>query len=308
MAPGRLRARRGRNPRRLGPGIGLGEHLEQRVVLSDFGGDLLGSALNAISVVTGPVLAPSSSTSSGSSGQASQLRTDIQTLQTDLANVASNSKPTVADLTSLATDSQAILQQATSRVDLKSLDTGINELATALTTTGASTTTAVNDITSALSTGGVSSATITQTITDLTTAINDSGVTSTQLARIAADRAAIQTDLSNLKTSGDGDNDDGSRSSAGSGRSSSSGTNSPTSTPVTTTGGGSTSPTPLIGLTSGADTSTTTTNSTGSGTSSGSTTTGSTTRHKAAHRAGHFVHTAAKRHVAKPLAKFHRRG
>ena len=99
VAPVRAKNLRSVGRRRSRSGIGLGEDLERRIVLSDLGGNLLGSALNAIGVVTGPVSAPTTSTSSG---QTSQLQTDVQALQTELASLAAKSGVTVADLTSLA--------------------------------------------------------------------------------------------------------------------------------------------------------------------------------------------------------------
>src|SRR5579885_926815 len=104
-ARGRRRARRPLSRRRSRTASTLGESLEQRVVLSDWGGNLLGSALDAAGVVTGPVIAPTPSNSSESNPQPSQLQTDIQALRTELANLAQKSGLTVADLTALATDS-----------------------------------------------------------------------------------------------------------------------------------------------------------------------------------------------------------
>ena len=103
--------RRATSGRKFRSGSVIGEHLEQRIVLSDWGGDLLGSALNAVGVVTGPVIVQNSSNSTGSSsGHTSQLRTDVQALQTELASLAAKSGVTVADLTSLAADGQAFAQ------------------------------------------------------------------------------------------------------------------------------------------------------------------------------------------------------
>src|SRR5262249_35140381 len=125
-------ARRAGASRRSRTFSSLGESLEQRVVLSDWSGDLLGSALNSIGVVTGPVVVPTQSSSSGSSGgQTSSVRTDIEALQTELAGLAAKSGLTVADLTALAGDSQAI-EQAGSRIDVQALDKAVDELATAI--------------------------------------------------------------------------------------------------------------------------------------------------------------------------------
>ena len=195
------RDRRATGRRRFRSGSMFGEHLEQRLVLSDWGGDLLGSALNAIGVVTGPVVVQNSSSStSSSSGQTSQLRTDVQALQTELASLAAKSGVTVADLTSLAADSQAIAQ-AGARIDVKSLDSSVNELATAIAA-GTSTTQAQTDFAAVFASTSVSQATITQAFTDLSKAITDSGVNSTDLTTVATDQAAIQTDLSSLPWGG----------------------------------------------------------------------------------------------------------
>jgi hypothetical protein len=139
-------ARRSRTTQRAQNRCTVMEHLEQRVVLSSWGGDLLGPALDAIGVVNGPVVAPSQSTSSGSSGQTSQLQKDIEALQTELASLAAKSGVTVADLTSLANDSRTIAQTAGSPIDIKSLDSAVDELATAIAA-GTSSTQAQTDFT-----------------------------------------------------------------------------------------------------------------------------------------------------------------
>ncbi len=231
------RSKRPAAPRRVRAIGAMVEALEQRVVLSDWGGgNLLGSALNSIGVVTGPVVVPAQSTSSG---QVSQLETDIQALQKELAGLAASSGLTVADLTALASDSQAIAQ-AGARVDVKALDSAVNELATALTA-GTSTTQAQTDFQAVFANTSVPAATVTQAFNDLTTAIKASGITSTDLATVAKDQAAIQTDLANLHKGGDGDSDDsGGTDTSSSGSGSSSGS-SPTGNGCGSSNGGSSS-------------------------------------------------------------------
>jgi hypothetical protein len=169
--------------RRSRSGVGLGETLEQRIVLSDVGGNLLGSALNSIGVVTGPIVVPTGSSSSGHTSP-------YQTLRTELASLAAKSGVTVADLTSLAADNQAIAQ-AGAYIDIKSLDTAVDELATAIAG-GTSTSQAQTDFAAVFANTSVTQATITQAFTDLSKAITDSGVTTTDLTTVAADEAAIQ--------------------------------------------------------------------------------------------------------------------
>jgi cell division protein FtsB len=192
LTPVRAKVLRKAAPRRSRSSVGLGEDLERRIVLTAVGGgNLLGSALNAIGVVTAPILAPPSTTSSGS-GQTSQLQKDVQALQTELASLAAKSGVTVADLTSLAADSQALIQGG--KIDVKSLNAAVDELATAIAG-GTSTTQAQTDFAAVFASTTVTQATVTQAFTDLSTTITDSAVTSTDLSTVAADQAAIQSDL-----------------------------------------------------------------------------------------------------------------
>jgi hypothetical protein len=284
------------------------ESLEHRVVLSDWGRNLLGSALNSIGVVTGPVIAPGLSNSP--TGQASQLETDIQALRTELSTLAAKSGVTVADLTSLAADSRAI-EQAGSRIDLKSLGAAVNELATAIAG-GTSTAQAQTDFTAVFANTSVSSATVTQAFTDLSKAIADSGVTSTDLSTVAADQAAIQKDLANLQNGGDSDGsgsggDCGSGSSSGTGSSGSSGSSSASgsssgsgSSTGTSTGGGTTPPLPTGSPSQAlADSTTTPDSATSGGSTDPSNSPGQTTTTQSS--SGHHHVT----HVAKPSAKVH---
>lgn len=66
-----------------------------------------------------------------SSGAYSQLRADVQKLQTELQSLAAKSGLTIADLENLANDSQAI-NQAGFFFNVQSLDKAVSELATAV--------------------------------------------------------------------------------------------------------------------------------------------------------------------------------
>jgi hypothetical protein len=341
-SPVLARALRHEGPRRSRSGVGLGEDLEKRIVLSDVGGNLLGSALNAIGVVTGPVLAPASSSSSA---HTSQLQKDVQALQTELASLAAKSGVTVADLTGLAADSQALAQGG--RIDVKSLDAAVDELATAIAG-GTSTTQAQTDFAAVYAKTSVAQATIAQAFTDLSKTITDSGVTSTDLSTVAADQAAIKSDLSSRPggsgqsgntgtSSGGGSSGSGSGSSStgsgsgstgsGSGSSSSSSSGSGSSNP--SSGGSTTVTTPITtpplptqststtGDTAIASTTTPTATATGTSTStddSSSSTSGTTTtstNHKATkgHKSGtHAGHVSVKVHAAKTQARSHHTG
>lgn len=88
------------------------ESLEGRVVLSNFGGaDLLGS-LSQIGVVTTVMDAgaPRGGQTQADAGgaQTSQTDTDWQALQTTIQGLAAKSEVTIADLSALSSDSQAI--------------------------------------------------------------------------------------------------------------------------------------------------------------------------------------------------------
>ena len=104
---------------------------------------------------------------------------------------------TIADLQNLTNDSQAIAQ-AGFHFDATTLNPVISELAVAVAG-GASTSQAQSDFAALFSSNSnVSSTTITNTFNDLVKAITDSGVTTTDLSTVAADEAAIQSDLTGL--------------------------------------------------------------------------------------------------------------
>ncbi|WP_076351736.1 hypothetical protein [Paludisphaera borealis] len=173
------------------------ESLEGRVVLSNWGGaDLLGG-LSQIGVVTtvldagGPRGGQTQSASGAS--QTSQTDTDWQTLQTKIQGLAAKSAVTVADLSALTSDSQAI---ATAGGGLKteSLQTVLGSLATAVAG-GADTTQAQADFNALFSGSKVDQATIDKTFTDLVQTIKDSKITTTDLTDFAAAQAALPNKL-----------------------------------------------------------------------------------------------------------------
>ena len=142
------------------------ESLEGRVVLSNFGGaDLLGG-LSQIGVVTNVMDA-----GGPRGGHTSQANTDWQTLQTQIQGLAAKSDVTVADLSALASDSQAI---ATAGGGLKAdgLQTVLGSLAAAVAG-GGDTTQAQTDFNALFSGSNVDQATIDRTFTDLVQTIQD---------------------------------------------------------------------------------------------------------------------------------------
>ncbi|MFI5455011.1 MAG: hypothetical protein ACHRXM_06125 [Isosphaerales bacterium] len=187
------------------------EALEHRVVLSNGGsgsliaslpGSLIGS-LSHVGVVTTPI-APIQSVlppivpmafAVGSSSW-TQLNSDVKALESELQTLAAKSGVTIADLQSLTSDSQAI-SQAGFHFDSQTLSPVISELAAAVAG-GSSTSQAQSDFSSLFSGSTVSASVIDPTFSGLVTAIQDSKVTPTDLSTVAADEAAIQTDLPKL--------------------------------------------------------------------------------------------------------------
>ena len=104
-----------------------------------------------------------------------QLETDLAKLQADVQAVAAKSGTTVADLSALAADAQAIAR-AGLWLDPQSLNKVTNELATAVAGR-ADTTQAKTDFAALFTGSSVAQATIDTTFTDLTQAIKDSGIT-----------------------------------------------------------------------------------------------------------------------------------
>ncbi len=238
----------------------------QPIIISPFGGLSLLGSLASVGVVTSPVLLPPQPVvpvpvsvppsvsvppmqsalaavtvlpnipaTSTSSGAWQQLQTDVQKLQTELQSLAEKSGLTIADEQSLTNDAQAIAQ-AGFHFTASTLNPVISELATAVAG-GTSTSQAQTDFTALFGTSSnVSSTTITNTFNDLVKAIHDSAVTTADLSTVAADQAAIQTDLKNLFP---GKNGGGSGSSSGTG-SGTTGTGTVGSTGSGSTGTGST--------------------------------------------------------------------
>src|SRR5262249_44148184 len=105
------RGRRLRTQTRVMSDFPACETLEGRVVLSGWGNPLAESLTN-VGVVLKPIVATDQVAPpwAGQNTQLSQLQTDRQTLQTELQGLAAKSGVTVADLTKLNTDAQAIAQ------------------------------------------------------------------------------------------------------------------------------------------------------------------------------------------------------
>ncbi len=160
------------------------ESLEGRVVLSNFGGaDLLGG-LSQIGIVTNVMDA-----GGPRGGRSSQTDTAWQTLQTEIQGLAAKSDVTVADLSALASDSQAI---AAAGAGLKAdgLRTVLGSLAAAVAG-GGDTTQAQADFNALFSGSKVDQATIDKTFTDLVQTIKDSNITTSDLTEFATAIAAL---------------------------------------------------------------------------------------------------------------------
>jgi hypothetical protein len=186
------------------------ETLENRVVLTAYAGpsSLLGS-LSYVGVVTTPIESvnvpelpihpvPATATAAFPFGEGistawAKLRTDLQTLETELQTLAAKSGLTVADLENLTNDSEAI-GKAGFYFAASALNPVISELAVAVAG-NASTSQAQSDFTGLFTGSTVSSTTITNTFNDLVKAIQDSAVTTSDLSTVAADEAAIQSDF-----------------------------------------------------------------------------------------------------------------
>jgi len=165
------------------------------------------ASLSYVGVVTGPIVvsSPPTMTAGSSTSVFAQLEADVQKLQTELQTLAAKSGVTIADLQSLVTDGQTI-SQAGFHFSFQTLNPVISELAVAIAG-DMSTSQAQSDFTALFSGSSVSSTVITSTFNDLSKAIGDSKVNTTDLSSVAADEAAIQTDLKNLfpcKTGGTG--------------------------------------------------------------------------------------------------------
>jgi hypothetical protein len=230
-------------------------------------------------------------------------------LQTELASLAAKSGLTVADLTALASDSQA-MEQACAHINVQALDKAVNELATAIAGKG-STAQAQTDFQAASANTSVPETAVSEAFNDLNKAITDSGVTTQDLTTVADDQAAIQKDLGNLHNDGggDGESDDTGWTSGGgtgnaspgcgSGSSTGTGSTGTTSTGTTSTGatssfsdattstGTATPPLPTASAAAASDS--TTTSSSGSTVGSSSSTTGTSTTTRSGHHHGHHA-------------------
>ncbi len=199
--------------------------IPQPIIVSPFGANSFLGSLSTAGVVTSPVLLPPRigiplpildppgvsvppienalaavtvlpNIPATSSGAWSQLQTDVQKLQTELQSLAAKSGLTIADLESLTVDSQTITKGGFF-FNEQSLNKAISELATAVAG-GSSTAQAQSDFAALFSGSNVATATINTAFADLTKAIQDSAVLPGDLTTVAADQAAIQTDLKNL--------------------------------------------------------------------------------------------------------------
>jgi hypothetical protein len=189
---------RRRPPRRnLGYDSRAVESLETRTVLSGSGAGSLLGILSDVGVVTSPIIAPAQpATLPNQNPNVTQLDTDVHALLTEFQGLATRSAVSIADLESLTADSQTIAQSHF-HFDSSTLNPVISELATAVAG-GTSTAQAQTDFSALFSGSSVSSTVINSTFGDVVKAIGDSGITTTDLVTVAADEAAIKTDLSNL--------------------------------------------------------------------------------------------------------------
>ena len=138
----------------------------------------------------------------GQSTQIAQLNTDLQKLQTELQSLAAKSDITIVDVNNLTTDGQSIAG-AGFWINSQNLQKSVSELVTAVAS-GAATTQAKTDFTALFSGSNVAQSTIEKTFNDLVQTIQDSKITSADLSAVAADQAAVQSDLNNLPGGGRG--------------------------------------------------------------------------------------------------------
>ena len=134
--------------------------------------------------------------------QVAQLNSAVQKLQTELQSLAAKSHITIVDVNNLTTDGQSIAG-AGFWINPQNLQKSVSELVTAVAS-GAATTQAQTDFTALFSGSNVAQSTIDKTFNDLVQTIQDSKITSADLSAVAADQAAIQSDLNNLPGGGRG--------------------------------------------------------------------------------------------------------
>jgi hypothetical protein len=132
-----------------------------------------------------------------------QLVADFQKLQTDTHAILAKSQVTVAETTALRDDFKALNKAATSapsQTALQTFQTDLKSIQGALPT-DAQKAQLVTDFTALENSRGVTDSTlINKTVTDTEAIVASSNITSADLATIAADQAAIQTDLGSSAT------------------------------------------------------------------------------------------------------------
>ena len=180
------------------------EALEGRVVLDgggSFGNGFLLAQLSYLGVETSPVLAPSTSSPSSSNPAFAQLQKDESALQTELNSLAAKSGVTVSDLTALGAASQA-LGSAWHGVSLSTLKSDLSALVSAAAANPATAASSAAD-TAFVGLFPSASATQAQNLANaVITVVQDSGVSTSDLATVASDQSAVQTDVSALGKAG----------------------------------------------------------------------------------------------------------
>jgi hypothetical protein len=155
-------------------------------------GGLIGQALS------GPAPQAPTQGTSGTTTAPTQLQTDMKKLQTDLQAINDKSQVTPALIAAVRNDTQKIQSEATTAPDqtkLSTLESDVQALNGQLPT-DAQKTQLESDFTAVVQSEGVSDSTlISQTISDIEAVVAATNVTSADMATIAADRKAIQTDL-----------------------------------------------------------------------------------------------------------------
>ena len=213
---GRLKAAQAApaSPRRSGQAAPTFDNLEGRALMAHFGGGHAARHL-AGSAIFGDAGASSATTATrtgghhgGSIARDAQLTADLATLRTDLDSVLAGSSVTDAQRLALRTDLRTIAT-AGFRVDKAALAPVVDSLLTALADgsydSDAATAQSIRDSFDALFTdSGVDSTLIDQTFTDIVAVARNLNVSTDELTTLAADRSAIQADLTRLGIDGTG--------------------------------------------------------------------------------------------------------
>ena len=126
----------------------------------------------------------------------------VRKLQTELQSLAAKSHITIVDINNLTTDSQSIAG-AGFWINPQNLQKSVSELVTAVASSAA-TSQAQTDFNALFTGSNVAQSTIDKTFNDLVQTIQDSKITSADLSAVAADQAAIQSDLNNMPGGGRG--------------------------------------------------------------------------------------------------------